>query len=85
MIRHLAGFDARYLRFKFAIWRRTNYDDIVIQYYVYTPVTGKIRVQGHMYYQARDVGPAWRSSGHRQSTPPAFSFPGGIHAGACWA
>jgi len=37
----------------------TNYDDIVIQYYVYTPVTGKIRVQGHMYYQA----PRRRTSG----------------------
>jgi len=36
-----------------------NYDDIVIQYYVYTPVTGKIRVQGHMYYQA----PRRRTSG----------------------
>src|SRR5207249_3882837 len=37
----------------------TNYDDILIQYYVYTPGTGKTLVQGRMYYQA----PRRRNSG----------------------
>jgi hypothetical protein len=37
-----------------------NYDDVVLQYFVYIPLTGKTKTQGRMYYQA----PRRRTSGN---------------------